>query len=92
VTVLEGFHYLHHPVTRRLHQLLDAGELGDLRHVEVDMVIRAPAADDPRWSLALAGGALMDLGCYGLHAHRTLARWAAGRRRSDPAPRCRTPR
>jgi predicted dehydrogenase len=78
VTVLEGFHYLHHPVTRRLHQLLDSGELGDLRHVEVDMVIRAPADDDPRWSLALAGGALMDLGCYSLHAHRVLAPWAGG--------------
>ena len=78
VTVLEGFHYLYHPVTRRLHALLDAGELGDLTHVEVDMVIPAPADDDPRWSLALAGGALMDLGCYSLHAHRVLARWAGG--------------
>ena len=78
VTVLEGFHYLHHPVTRRLHALLDSGELGDLSHVEVDLVIAAPADDDPRWSLALAGGALMDLGCYSLHAHRVLAPWAAG--------------
>jgi predicted dehydrogenase len=78
VTVLEGYHYLHHPVTRRLHELLASGELGDLRQVEVDMVIRAPADDDPRWSLALAGGALMDLGCYTLHAHRVLAPWAGG--------------
>src|SRR4029450_8063939 len=31
VTVLEGFHYLHHPVTRRLLELLDSGELGELR-------------------------------------------------------------
>jgi predicted dehydrogenase len=37
-----------------------------------------PGADDPRWNLALAGGALMDLGCYGLHANRALARWAGG--------------
>jgi predicted dehydrogenase len=78
VTALEGFHYLHHPVTRRLHELLGSGELGHLRHVEVDMVIPAPADDDPRWSLPLAGGALMDLGCYGLHAHRVLAPWAGG--------------
>jgi predicted dehydrogenase len=78
VTVLEGFHYLHHPVTRRLLELLDSGELGELRQVEVDMVIPAPADDDPRWSLTLAGGALMDLGCYSLHAHRILAPWAGG--------------
>jgi predicted dehydrogenase len=78
VTVLEGFHYLHHPVTRRLHALLDSGELGSLRHVAADMIIAAPADDDPRWSLELAGGALMDLGCYSLHAHRVLAPWAGG--------------
>lgn len=78
VTVLEGFHYLHHPVTRRLHGLLDSGELGNLRHVEVNMVTPAPADDDPRWWLSLGGGALMDLGCYSLHAHRVLAPWAGG--------------
>jgi predicted dehydrogenase len=78
VTVLEGFHYLHHPVMRRLHELLDSGELGDFTHVEVDLVIPAPADDDPRWSLALAGGALMDLGCYSLHAQRLLAPWTGG--------------
>jgi predicted dehydrogenase len=78
VTFLEGFHYLHHPVTRRLHELLATGELGQLRHVEVELVTPAPPDDDPRWSLDLAGGALMDLGCYGLHAHRLLAPWAGG--------------
>ena len=78
VTVLEGFHYLHHLVTRRLLALLDSGELGELRRVEVDAVIPAPADGDPRWSLELAGGALMDLGCYTLHAHRVLAPWAGG--------------
>jgi predicted dehydrogenase len=78
VTVLEAFHYLHHPVTRRLLELLDTGELGELRRVEVDAIIPAPADGDPRWSLELAGGALMDLGCYSLHAHRILAPWAGG--------------
>jgi predicted dehydrogenase len=78
VAVLEGFHYLHHPVTRRLHELLDSGELGELRHVEVETTIPAPPDDDPRWDLKLAGGALMDLGCYSLHAHRILARWGGG--------------
>ena len=42
------------------------------------MVMPAPADDDPRWSLDLAGGATMDLGCYSLHAHRMLAPWAGG--------------
>jgi predicted dehydrogenase len=78
VTIMEGFHYLYHPVTRRLHELLDTQELGELRAVEVDMFMPAPEPGDPRWSYELAGGALMDLGCYSLHAHRALAAWAGG--------------
>ena len=78
VVVAEGFHYRYHPVTKRLHELLANGDLGELRHVEVRMINPACPPDDPRWSLALAGGALMDLGCYSLHAHRVLAPWAGG--------------
>ncbi|GAB2848330.1 Gfo/Idh/MocA family oxidoreductase [Streptomyces deserti] len=75
---MEAFHYLFHPVTRRLHELLESGELGDLRHVEALVAIPAPEDSDGRWSLLLAGGALMDLGCYSLHALRMLAPWAGG--------------
>jgi predicted dehydrogenase len=78
VSVVEAFHYLHHPVMRRVHELLDTGELGDLREVEAHITMPAPPADDPRWSFELAGGAMMDLGCYGLHAHRSLAPWGGG--------------
>ncbi len=70
---MEAFHYLFHPVTRRLHELLASGELGELRHVETLVAIPAPPDTDPRWSLDLAGGAVMDLGCYSLHALRMLA-------------------
>jgi predicted dehydrogenase len=30
---MEGFHYLFHPLTRRLHEILASGELGELRRV-----------------------------------------------------------
>ena len=72
VTVMEGFHYLFHPVTRRALELVGDGTLGELVHVEARMAMPAPEDSDPRWSLELAGGALMDLGCYGLHAMRRL--------------------
>jgi predicted dehydrogenase len=78
VVFMEGFHYLFHPVTQRLHALLASGELGDLQHSETTFTVPAPPDDDPRWSLSLAGGALMDLGCYSLHAQRMLAPWAGG--------------
>ncbi|GAA4032853.1 Gfo/Idh/MocA family oxidoreductase [Streptomyces plumbiresistens] len=75
---MEGFHYLFHPLTLRLHEILASGELGELRRVETLVAIPAPDDSDPRWSLPLAGGAVMDLGCYSLHAVRMLAPWAGG--------------
>ena len=78
VFVVEGFHYLYHPVTRRVYELLACGDLGELVHVETTMEIPDPGPADPRWSLALAGGATMDLGCYSLHAQRVLAPWGGG--------------
>lgn len=75
---MEAFHYLFHPVTRRLQEILESGELGELRHVETLVAVPAPPDTDPRWSLELAGGAVMDLGCYSLHALRMLAPWAGG--------------
>ncbi len=74
VTVMEGFHYYFHPVTQRAFALAVEGALGELTHVEVRMAMPCPDDGDPRWSFDMAGGALMDLGCYGLHVMRTLGR------------------
>jgi predicted dehydrogenase len=78
VAVADGFHYLYHPVMHRLRELLASGELGELTRVEANVFMPDPGAADPRWSFDLAGGALMDLGCYALHAHRALAEWGGG--------------
>ncbi|MCW2848197.1 MAG: oxidoreductase domain protein [Marmoricola sp.] len=78
LVLFEGFHYLYHPLMKRLMSLLAGGELGTLRRVESTMLMSAPDASDPRWSLDLAGGALMDLGCYALHAQRVLGDFAGG--------------
>ncbi len=72
VTVMEGFHYLFHPVIRRAFELAADGTIGDMHHVEVRMAMPAPGDTDPRWSFDMAGGALMDLGCYGIHIMRRL--------------------
>jgi predicted dehydrogenase len=76
--IVEGFHYLFHPIINRMFGLLDNGTLGALQHVEVVMKMPEPKPDDARWSLQLAGGCVMDLGCYGLHVTRQLARFAGG--------------
>lgn len=78
VTVVEAFHYVHHPVMQRVLSVVDSGEIGAVREVDAVFSVPAPPDTDVRWSLPLAGGALMDLGCYSLHANRMLAPWTGG--------------
>jgi predicted dehydrogenase len=75
---MEAFHYLYHPLMLRVEELLDEGTIGRLVHADIDMVMPPPAPTDPRWSASLAGGSLMDVGCYGLHLARYLGRWGGG--------------
>jgi predicted dehydrogenase len=73
--IVEGFHYLHHPVNQQLRDLVTSGELGEVQQVDIELSIPSPPDSDPRWSLELAGGATMDLGCYVLSAARQFGRW-----------------
>jgi predicted dehydrogenase len=71
--LLEAFHYRHHKVIHRAEAIVRSGVLGRLVSAEAmfDAVIpRTP--DELRWSAGQGGGGLMDLGCYPLHALRTL--------------------
>jgi predicted dehydrogenase len=74
-TIVEGFHYLHHPVNRRLGELVTSGVLGEITGVDLVLAIPSPPDGDPRWSLELSGGATMDLGCYVLSAARQVRQW-----------------
>lgn len=69
----EAFHYSDHPLLARVLDIVAAGEIGDVRELRVHMLMPDPGANDPRWSFELAGGAVMDLGCYALHAMLTIA-------------------
>jgi predicted dehydrogenase len=73
--IVEGFHYIHHPVNLRLRELVMSGALGRIQRVDLVLALPAPPDTDPRWSLQLAGGATMDLGCYVLDAARHLGLW-----------------
>ena len=71
--LIEAFHNRFHKVMRRAVEIAASGELGRL--VEADTVFDAPIPyrpDELRWIVAQGGGALMDLGCYCVHALRTL--------------------
>jgi predicted dehydrogenase len=75
---MEGFHYLFHPLFQRVLDLVGSGAIGEMESVDAPMRMEAPGEGDPRWDLALAGGAVMDLGCYSLHAARVLGQFAGG--------------
>jgi predicted dehydrogenase len=89
VWLMEAFMYRFHPQTLQVQQLLGEGAVGQVRIVRVDFgfVLDRPA--DVRWRADLAGGALMDVGCYCVNLARLVvgepparvsasARWSAG--------------
>ena len=70
--VMEAFHYRYHPLALRAREILDAREIGRIRHVETWLCFPLPRFSDIRYNHALAGGALMDAGCYAVHLARFL--------------------
>ena len=55
------------PVIRALHEVVESGELGDIRSIHGDLcAFRAYNTEDRIFDLAQGGGALLDLGVYPL--------------------------
>jgi len=73
LVVMEAFHYRYHPLARRMAEIVHGGELGRIQRVETAMCFPLPRFSDIRYNFSLAGGALMDAGCYAVHALRLLA-------------------
>ena len=72
LVVMEAFHYRYHPVARRMREIVESGELGALRHVDAALCFPLPRFSDIRYRYDLAGGAMMDAGCYAVHLARLL--------------------
>ncbi len=72
LVVMEAFHYRYHPVARRMLEIVESGELGKLQVVEATFAFPLPRFDDIRYQFDLAGGAMMDAGCYAVHMVRML--------------------
>ena len=70
--VMEAFHWRYHPLAQRMVEVVRGEELGPLRHIDVALCFPLPRFSDIRYDYALAGGALMDAGCYTVHIARTL--------------------
>jgi predicted dehydrogenase len=73
LVVMEAFHYRYHPLVARVLEIIRSGELGDVERIDTRMCIPLPLFRDIRYDPSLAGGAVMDVGCYAIHQLRTLA-------------------
>lgn len=73
VWLMEAFMYRFHPRTLALQALVAAGEIGEVRLVRGSFGFTITDTANVRLSADLAGGALMDVGCYPVNAARMLA-------------------
>lgn len=71
LTVAEAFMYKYHPQWRSANEMVIGGEIGELRHVHVHFSYDNKDPNNIRNNLEYGGGALMDIGCYGV----SVARW-----------------
>src|SRR6266511_1095461 len=69
----EAFAYRYHPLTRRVKEIIASGELGNIQHIEAQFCFLLPSPNNIRFKYELAGGALMDCGCYPVSLIRFLA-------------------
>ena len=74
---MEAFHYYYHPMFQRLLTIVKSGEIGEVIKVESALLTPTPDKKDLRMQFDLAGGSLMDVGCYALHSQRMISQLIA---------------
>jgi predicted dehydrogenase len=85
VFLMEAFMYRCHPLLRDVLARLEAGDIGQVRHVRADFGFRVPR--DPKgrlFDLALGGGSILDVGGYPVSFARLIAGFVAGRPFAEP--------
>src|SRR6185295_8727388 len=86
VFLMEAFMYRCHPQTKRLVELIrDERVIGDVRVIHATFSFHANFNTEGRiFSNALAGGGIMDVGCYPVSMSRLIAGAATGKDFADP--------
>lgn len=74
LTLVEAFMYRSHPVTDAVMRAVREGKIGELRLIRTSFCYRTTRiAGNVRFDPALAGGGLMDVGCYCINFSRLFA-------------------
>lgn len=69
--VMEAIQFRHHPLTLRVQDIIDSGELGRLELVDITLCVMLRPFTANCYNYALAGGAMMDAGSYVANMART---------------------
>lgn len=71
--LVEAFMYRHHPAVKKMISLVHDGAIGKPKLIRTHFTFNRPAdAADVRYRPDLAGGALMDIGCYCINFARAI--------------------
>ncbi|NJL31169.1 MAG: Gfo/Idh/MocA family oxidoreductase, partial [Phycisphaerales bacterium] len=83
--LLEAFMYRCHPQTAKLVELIQQKVIGDVRVIQATFSFQAGYNPEGRlFNSSLAGGGIMDVGCYTTSICRLIAGAATGQRFADP--------
>ncbi len=72
VLVMEAFMYRFHPQWRRAKELIDCGEIGELRSIHTVFCYKNNDPANIRNIKAAGGGGILDIGCYAVSSARFL--------------------
>ncbi|MBT3460566.1 MAG: Gfo/Idh/MocA family oxidoreductase [Gammaproteobacteria bacterium] len=65
LVLMEAFHYRYHPLFQAAVEVMQAGEIGVVEHLDAVFQVKGPIpSNDIRRNYGLGGGVLMDIGCY----------------------------
>ena len=74
VTFMEGFMYQYHPQHNIVQQWIEEGKIGNITSAHAHFSFLLENKKDIRLNKELGGGAIWDIGCYGIHALTQIAR------------------
>ena len=73
VVLMESFMYRYHPRVLKAVEMVQSGEIGELKTIDSGFTFYLEDKNDIRYKYKEGGGALMDLGCYCVNLSRLMA-------------------
>ncbi|MDN5598915.1 MAG: aldo/keto reductase [Brachybacterium sp.] len=83
--LLEAYMYRFHPQTVRVLELVADGTIGEITHVDASFAFDTGTRSGRLFDPAIAGGGILDVGCYPMSFARFVVGAAQGRAFVDPA-------